>query len=223
MWWVNKTQRGIMVKQLLNILRLFGNKNVYYHGTESEMVSRINRKNHMYYLLNIMIITMILIFVSLFMVDFFKKKDQLLVFFAGQFFVLLILYIYVRIKEGDTIVCLEEGIKELNWLFSRSIRWEKIDKVYFDNEGSLSKRLPWLKTYFDTPWHNIIIRGDGKKIRISTRFSDNEHLQEYIRSRCKGKIEEREHKPVYNLIILALAIIAIIFWYRFHPFKPIVE
>jgi len=193
-----------------------GGRNVPYRETKTDIVARVNRKNPMYYLLNIMLFAMILIFALLVIANFFKGKIWLFLLFIGLQGFFLSLYIVIRIRDGDTIVCSDSGIKEVNWLFTRFIKWEEIVKVYFYSEGKLAKKFPWLKTCFDIAWTNIKVKGKKDIIRINTRFSHSTQLQAYIRSKCEGKIINRTYEPIYTLVIMVIAIIitGLIMWYK---------
>ena len=210
-------------KQIKNLWRFFGGMNAYSDSNQSDVVSMVNRKNPMYYLSNVMIIIMILIFISLFVDNFFEKENLLLIFFISLLCFCFLLYFLIRIKEGDTVIAMEDGIKELNWLFSRFIKWDDVTKVSFYPEGELSKKLPWLKIYYDIIWTNIKVKGSRKTIRVSTKFSNNEQLQEYIRSKCRGKTEEHKYEPLYNLIIMIAVIVSALFLYVFRPFRELIE
>lgn len=212
-----------LVKKLFNF---FSGGNVYLDETNNAIliISKVKRKKPVYYLINIFLIFLLILFlVSLIFSLTSNDIDFNFEFFSlGAIIFLFCIYFLIRIKEGDTIIAMEDGIKELNWLYSRFIRWGDIVKVYFYSEGELSKKFHLLN-FFDITWASIKIKWSNKTIRISTKFSNNEKLQEYIRSKCSGKIEERKYEPLSTLVIIIAAIVIAIFLYLFHPFRGLIE
>lgn len=201
-----------MVSKLKNLWKFFGGTNVdCVYNSKNGVVSKISRKNPMYYLLNIMIVAAILIFILLFVAFLFGKASAFQIFVSFILIdIFLLLYFLLRIKDGDTIVATEEGIKELNWLFSKYIEWSDVVKVYFYSGGKYLKNLPGLKA-LDWTWTNIKIKGHNQTIRVNTAYSNNEQLKEYIKMRCSGKIKEKGFNPLSLLIGLIVGILGAVF------------
>lgn len=200
-----------MVNKLKNMWKFFGCTNAHLADSGKYIVvSRVNRKNPMYYLMNVIIVIASLIFILLFIAFLFGKGCFSNIMLGGLltcFF--YILYFGVRLKEGDTIVATEDGIVELNWLFSQYIKWSDIIKVYFYNSGEYLRRLPGLKE-FNWTWTNIKIKGRNQTIRINTAYSNYEQLQEYIKKQCIAKISEGKFEPLYFLVGLIAALAGIL-------------
>ena len=197
-------------KQVKNIWNFFGGQNVSYDKyNESAIVSRVNRKNPLYYLINIIMLIAILIFVLLF-VSFLFGKDCISSIFVGFVFICIntFLIISVRLREGDTIVTTDGGIMELNWLFVKYIKWSDIIEVTFYSGGKPLKQLLGLKV-FAWQWTNIKIKSSTDTIRINTAYSNNEQLQQCIKRQCFGKVNEGKFDPLYLLIGLLAAIAGI--------------
>jgi hypothetical protein len=158
-----------------------------------------------------MIVAAILIYILLFVAFLFGKVS------AFQIFVLFILvdifllfYFLLRIKDGDTIVATEDGIMELNWIFSKYIKWSDVVKVFFCEGGGYLRNLPGLKT-FNWTWTNIKIKGHNQTIRVNIAYSNNEQLKEYIKMRCSGKIKEKGFNLLRLLIGLIVGILGAVF------------
>lgn len=204
-----------MVSKLKNIWKFFGGTNVdCVYNSKNGVVSKINRKNPMYYLLNIMIVAAILIYILSFVAFLFGKVSTFQIFVSFILIdIFLLLYFLLRIKDGDTIVASEEGIKDINWLFSKYIKWSDVVKVYFYTGGEYLRNLPGLKE-FNWTRTNIKIKGHNQTIRINTVFSEysnDEQLQEYIKRRCSGKIKEKGFNLLRLLIGLIVGILGAIF------------
>jgi len=110
--------------------------------------------------------------------------------------------------DGDTIIASEDGIVEVNWLYSKYIKWNDVLKVCFYSSKKMMVGIGW-KTV-ESNWVNIKISGKNQSIRVNTKYSNNERLQQYITKQCAGKITEGSFEPLVMTIALIAASTAIL-------------
>jgi len=207
------------------VLKLIGNTNVQYTSRYNPvLISKVNRKD----LVNNYIIFMIILVIVLFCFSFLVFQNRIsdigyiLYFLLGICFVLSI-SLMIRLKEGDTIIVSNEGIEEINWLFSKFIGRDEIAKIYIYAEGILSRKYSQLLKVLGVHWTCITIKGKHKAITINTRFSDIENLREYILLKWPEKIENRKVEPIYKWLTLILVGLIMLIFTIFYPFRSLLK
>lgn len=196
---------------LIRIIRFLGMTNAMYDEKHvPKIAAKVNRRNAANYYFNFLAVLMVIVFGLSFFVAREKNDNWIILLSSVGLFLTMGAIFIIRLKEGDTIIADDDGIEEINWLFSKSLRWDEIRRVRIYTEGKFSKKYKKL-SLLKAPWFRIKIEAGNKKIFVSNRYSNLDELVEYLLVKCRDKIEERKYEPIYrDLIIWVILIMSLL-------------
>lgn len=173
---------------------LCGGRNVDCTDGNGEVLilSQVARGNPIYYLLNVLVGSTIILCLVVGGVECLNGEATAVGIMkkAAAIGGMLIAYLTLRIREGDTILVTERGIRECNWVRTKRIDWDEVECVYIYGWMENARHLcgGWLDRLV---WTELRVGGRRVSIRLTNRYGGYDRVRQYLERRCREKVRVR--------------------------------